>query len=97
MLARPEYLGDLGKNVLAKILRRLTFKQILDALKRQVLVGRTYLDIAKGLSGTGPVILGVAPTFFDLTFHGSLELAQMAIARLYDQGKVRNSSDEEGY
>lgn len=42
---------------MAQVLRTLTFKQVLDALKRQVLVGRTYLDIAKGLSGTDPFTL----------------------------------------
>jgi len=61
-----------------------TFKQILDVLKRQVLVGKSYLDIAKGLLEADPVIRDTAPTFFGLTIEGSLELAQMTIARLYD-------------
>jgi hypothetical protein len=60
-------------------------KQILDALKNQVLVGKSYLDLAKGLLKADPVILQSAPTFFGLTTDGSLELAQMAIARLYDE------------
>jgi hypothetical protein len=64
-----------------------TFKQILDALKKQVLVGRTYLDTAKGLLKADPVLLQTAQTFFGLTTDGSLELAQMAIARLYDTTK----------
>jgi hypothetical protein len=56
-----------------------------NALKKQVLVGRTCLDLAKGLVGTDPVILSTAPTFFGLTSDGSPELSQMAIARLYDE------------
>lgn len=61
-----------------------TFKQILDALKRQVLFGKSYLNLARGLLPTDPVILQTAPTFFGLTIDGSTELAQMAIARMYD-------------
>jgi hypothetical protein len=62
-----------------------TLKQILDALKNQVLVGKSYLDLAKGLLQADPVIFQTAPTFFGLTMDGSLELAQMAVARLYDR------------
>ena len=65
-----------------------TLKQILDALKNQVLVGKSYLDLAKGLLQADPVILQTAPTFFGLTMDGSLELAQMAVARLYDRTSV---------
>lgn len=61
-----------------------TFKQILDALKKQVLVGRTYLDTARGLLNADPVLIQTAPTFFGMAIDGSLELAQMAVARLYD-------------
>lgn len=64
-----------------------TFKQILDAHKRQVLVGKAYLGIAKGLLQADPAILHTAPTFFAITTDGSLELAQMALARLYDRTK----------
>lgn len=64
-----------------------TLKQILDVLKRQVLVGKSYLDVAKGLLEADPAILHTAPTFFGLTIDGSLELAQMAVARLYDRTK----------
>ena len=66
-----------------------TLRQILDALEKQVLVGRTYLDTAKGLLKADSVLLQTAPTFFGLAIDGSLELAQMAIARLYD--KTRDS------
>jgi hypothetical protein len=66
-------------------LAKPTLKQILDALKNQVLVGKSYLELAKGLLKADPVILQSAPTFFGLTMDGSLELAQMAIARLYDK------------
>ena len=49
------------------------------------MVGRSYLGLAKGLLAGDPVILQqTAPTFFGLTVDGSLELAQMAVARLYD-------------
>ena len=59
-------------------------KQTLDALKNQVLVGKTYLQIGKRLLDSDPVIRHTAPTFFGLTVDGSLELAQIAVARLYD-------------
>ena len=61
-----------------------TLKQILDALKKQVLVGRAYLDTARGLLNADPLLLQTAPTFFGMAIDGSLELAQMAVARLYD-------------
>ena len=57
-----------------------TLKQVLDAHKNQVLVGKSYLNIASGLLQADPVILQTAPTFFGLTIDGSLELAQMALA-----------------
>ena len=63
------------------------FKQVLDALKRQVLNGKSYLRIANGLAQADPVILQTAPTFFYMTIDGSLELAQIAAARLYDRTK----------
>jgi AbiU2 len=62
-----------------------TLKQILEALKTQVLVGKFYLGLAQGLVRADPVILQTAPIFFGLTTNGSLELAQMAVARLYDK------------
>jgi len=73
------------KSALGGILPKPTLKQILDALKNQVLVGKSYLDLAEGLLRADPVILQTAPTFFGLTMDGSLEQAQMAIARLYDR------------
>ena len=62
-----------------------TLNQVLDALKRQVLVGKSYLDLANGLLQADPIILQTAPTFLGLTADGSIELAQMTIARLYDK------------
>lgn len=62
-----------------------TLKQVLDALKNQVLFGKSYLELAKGLVGADPVITQVSQTFFGLTMAGSLKHAQMAIARLYDK------------
>ncbi len=64
-----------------------TLKQILDALKNQVLVGRTYLNTAAALLKADPVLLQVSPTFFGLTIDGGLELSQMTVARLYDETK----------
>ncbi len=43
------------------------------------------MGIAKGLLNTDPVLLDGARTFFGLTIDGNLELAQMAIASLYDR------------
>ena len=59
-------------------------KQTLDTLKNQVLVGKAYLLVGRGLLDADPVVRQTAPTFFGLTLDGSLELAQMALARLYD-------------
>jgi len=64
-----------------------TLKQTLEALRRQVLVGKAYLNVARGLLKADPYLLRTAPTFFGLTIDGSLELAQMAVARLYDRTK----------
>ena len=64
-----------------------TLKQTLEALRRQVLVGKSYLNLARGLLESDPYLLQTAPTFFGLTIDGSLELAQMAVARLYDKTK----------
>jgi HEPN superfamily AbiU2-like protein len=64
-----------------------TLKQTLDALKRQVLNGNSYLKIADGLAKADPVIFQGATTFFYMTIDGSLELAQIAAARLYDRSK----------
>jgi hypothetical protein len=43
-----------------------------------------------------PIVFGAAPTFFGLTTDGSIDLAQMAIARLYDRKgvTVRRMLDE---
>ena len=67
-----------------------TLKQTLEALRRQVLVGKSYFNLARGLLKADSYLLQTAPTFFGLTIDGSLELAQMAVARLYDktQGAV---------
>lgn len=49
-----------------------------------MLVGKTYLDTARGLLDADPTLLQTAPTFFGMAIDGGLELAQMAVARLYD-------------
>ena len=64
-----------------------TLKQVLDALKRQVLFGKTYLNLAQGLLQADPAIIQGSSTFWGLTIDGSVELAQMAAARLYDRTK----------
>ena len=65
-----------------------TFIQTLQSLRRQTLIGKSYLNLAKGLLKADPALLQqVSPTFFGLTVDGSLELAQMAIARLYDKSR----------
>jgi AbiU2 len=64
-----------------------TLKQILDAQKRQVLVGKTYLNLAQGLARADRAVFQGSETFFGLTIDGSLELAQMTVARLYDKTK----------
>jgi hypothetical protein len=68
-------------------LAKPTLKQTLEALRRQVLVGKSYFNLARGLLKADPYLLQTAPTFFGLTIDGSLELAQMAVARLYDKTK----------
>jgi hypothetical protein len=67
---------------------QLTFSQILAAIENQILIGKTYLEIANGLlDAVGEWdVFGVAPTFFGLTVQSNIETAQMVIARLYDRG-----------
>ena len=64
---------------------KLTIKQVFLAIERQILIGKTYFAISKGLLQTEPRFIGVAPTFFGLTIDGGFELAQMAVARMYDK------------
>ena len=42
------------------------------------------MDLARRLLEADAAVLGVAWTFFGLTLDGSLELAQMVAARIYD-------------
>jgi hypothetical protein len=84
-------------NPLEGFLGKLTIEQFLRAVEHQILFGKTYLAIAKGLLAAEPVVFGAAPTFFGLASEGSIDLAQMAIARLYDRGQrvtVRRMLDE---
>jgi AbiU2 len=69
--------------------KQLTLDQMFAAVENQILVGKTYLKIANGLLAVVGEwdVFGVAPTFFGLTAQGDIELAQMAIARLYDRGE----------
>jgi len=59
---------------------QLTFNEMLAAIENQILVGKTYLQIANGLpSVVGEWdVFGVAPTFFGLTAQGNIETAQMS-------------------
>lgn len=66
------------------ILGKPTLKQVWDALEHQVLNGKAYLHLCQGLLKADRALLSGSETFFGLTIDGSLELAQMAIARLYD-------------
>jgi hypothetical protein len=67
--------------------KKPTIKQVLNALERQILFGKTYFAISRGLLKAEPVVYGTASTFFGLTADGCLELAAMTIARLYDRSK----------
>jgi len=42
-------------------------------------------DTSKSLLAADPAVIHTAPTFFGLSAEGSLELAQLAIARIYDR------------
>jgi hypothetical protein len=63
---------------------------IFSAIERQILNGKTYLSTSKALLAlidTDLRVFQTAPTFFGMTAEGGLELAQMTIARLYDQSR----------
>ena len=59
--------------------------EILTSLKHEVVFGKTYLTIAKGVGEADPVVLGTARTFFGLTVEACLQMAQMFAAKLYDK------------
>jgi hypothetical protein len=67
--------------------KKPTIEQVLNALERQILFGKTYLAVSRGLLNAEPVVYGVARIFFGLTADGGVELAAMTIARLYDRSK----------
>lgn len=64
-----------------------TIGQILARLRHEVLFGRAYLTIAKGLAEADPVVLQASQTFFGLTLQASLQMSQMLAAKLYDKTK----------
>jgi hypothetical protein len=61
-----------------------TVDQILASLNAEVIRGRAYLTIAKGLKDADPIVLKCSPTFFGLAFEASLEMSQLYAAKLYD-------------
>ena len=69
--------GDMGKTM-------PTISEILISLKHEVVFGKAYLNIAKGLGEADPVVLATAQTFFGLTIEAFLQTAQMYAAKLYD-------------
>jgi len=62
-----------------------TIDQILSNLKNEVVLGKAYLTIGKGLAGTDPVVLNTARAFFGLTREACLQMSQMFAAKLYDK------------
>jgi hypothetical protein len=62
-----------------------TISEILTSLKHEVVFGKAYLRIAKGLGEADPVVLHTASTFFGLTVEAFLLMAQMFAAKLYDK------------
>jgi hypothetical protein len=61
-----------------------TLSEILNSLKQEVVFGKAYLNIAKGLGKADPVVLSSGQTFFGLTIEASLHMSQMYAAKLYD-------------
>jgi len=64
---------------------RPTIDQILTSLTNEVLFGKTYLGIGKGLAGADPIALNTSRTFFGLTLEACLQMSQMFAAKLYDK------------
>jgi hypothetical protein len=64
-----------------------TISEVLNSLKHEVVFGKGYLCIAKGLGEADPVVLGTANTFFGLTVESCLQMSQMFAAKLYDKTK----------
>jgi hypothetical protein len=62
-----------------------TIDQILTSLEHEVLFGKSYLEIAKGLAGADKVVLAASPAFFGMTVEASLQMSQMFAAKLYDK------------
>lgn len=64
---------------------KLAIKQILDALVGEVREGKTYVGIARALLAVEPAVFFTASTFFGSMLDGCVMLAQMTVARLYDE------------
>jgi hypothetical protein len=61
-----------------------TIEEILASLQNEVILGKAYVAIAKGLKTADPVVMQTAQTFFSLTVEASLQVAQMLAAKLFD-------------
>jgi hypothetical protein len=62
-----------------------TIDQLLTNLTHEVLLGKAYLEIARGLTAADPVVVNSAPTFFGLTREAGFQMSQMFAAKLYDK------------
>lgn len=64
---------------------KLSVNQILLTLENQLRYGKSYLSIARGLADAEPIVQGSAPTFFGLMSEAGFFMAQMCLARLFDE------------
>jgi hypothetical protein len=62
-----------------------TIDQLLSSLTNEVLRGKAYLEIGRGLVAADPVVLSTSRTFFGLTLEASLQMSQMFAAKLHDK------------
>lgn len=62
-----------------------TIDQLLRNLTDEVLFGKAYLGIGKGLARADPIVLSTSPTFFGLTLEACLHMSQIFAAKLYDK------------
>jgi hypothetical protein len=63
--------------------KRPRIEEILASLHNEVIFGKAYVAIAKGLQAADPVVMQTARSFFRLTHEASLQVAQMLAAKLF--------------